>query len=167
VLGRFGVTDDGRFALRFERRFAHPQAKVWRAITETDQLRSWFVQILDYDRLGFDLKPGATLTFVPKAEHEAMGISHGTVTRFDPPNLLEYTWDSETLRWELEPDGDGACRMVFTNIFDDRDSAAPMAEGWHTGLDLLEALLDSRAVDRSAWESLRDDYERAFGHETR
>ncbi|WP_371786341.1 SRPBCC family protein [Streptosporangium subroseum] len=156
-------TDDGRFALRFERRFRHPQAKVWRAITETDQLRVWFVRILDYDRLRFDPGPGARLVFVPKAEHEAMGIGYGQVTRFDPPNLLEYTWDSETLRWELEPDGDAACRMVFTNIFDDRDSGASLGAGWHAGLDLLEASLDGRATNQPAWESLRADYERTLG----
>jgi uncharacterized protein YndB with AHSA1/START domain len=163
VLGTLGVTDDGRFALRFERRLLHPQAKVWRAITETDQLRAWFVQILDYDRLRFDLAPGAELAFVPKAEHEAMGIGHGRVTRFDPPNLLEYTWDSETLRWELEPDGDAACRLVFTNIFDDRGSGAALGAGWHAGLDLLEASLDGREADPPAWASLRADYERVLG----
>ncbi|AWS43487.1 SRPBCC family protein [Streptosporangium sp. 'caverna'] len=163
MLGTLKPTDDGRFALRFERRFRHPQAKVWRAITETDQLRAWFVQILDYDRLRFDLGPGARLVFVPKAEHEAMGIGYGQVTRFDPPNLLEYTWDSETLRWELEPDGDAACRMVFTNIFDDRDSGTSLGAGWHAGLDLLEASLDGREANQPAWESLQADYERALG----
>jgi uncharacterized protein YndB with AHSA1/START domain len=163
VLGTLGVTDDGRFALRFERRFAHPRAKVWRAITEIDQLRAWFVEILDYDRLEFELRPGARLTFVPKAEHEAMGVGAGEVTRVDPPRLLEYTWDSETLRWELEADGDGACRLVFTNIFDDRDSAAPLGAGWHSGLDRLEALLDGREADPSAWDRLRVDYEHALG----
>lgn len=163
MLGTLEVTEDGRFALRFERRFLHPQAKVWRAITETDQLRAWFVRILDYDRLQFDVGPGAELVFVPKPEHEAMGIGHGKVTRFDPPNLLEYTWDSETLRWELEPDGDAACRMVFTNIFDDRDSGAALGAGWHAGLDLLAASLDGREADQPAWASLQAGYERALG----
>ncbi|XVQ88352.1 hypothetical protein ACQP2K_13300 [Microbispora siamensis] len=36
-------TEDGRVALRFERGIRHSQAKVWRAITETGQLRAWFV----------------------------------------------------------------------------------------------------------------------------
>ncbi|MFC4588790.1 SRPBCC family protein [Sphaerisporangium corydalis] len=162
MLATMTVTEDGRYSLRFERRFRHPQAKVWRAITETERLREWFVQILDYDRLEFDLAPGAELTFVPKAEHAAMGTGHGTVTRFDPPDLLEYTWDSETLRWELTPEGD-SCRMVFTTIFGERESGPALGSGWHIGLDLLAASLDGRDADRHAWESLPADYERVLG----
>jgi uncharacterized protein YndB with AHSA1/START domain len=163
MLGTLEMTQEGRFALRFERRFAHPQDKVWRAITETDQLRAWFVQILDYERLRFDPRPGGRIVFVPKAEHAEMGTGHGEFTRVDPPNLLEYTWDAEILRWELKPDGDGACRLVFTNIFDDRPSAASLGAGWHAGLDSLEASLDGRQAGPPAWERLRDDYERALG----
>jgi uncharacterized protein YndB with AHSA1/START domain len=162
MLGTLDVTADGRFALRFERRFAHSQAKVWRAITETDQLRGWFVEILDYDRSRLDFTDAAKLTYVPKAEHQ-LPTGHGQVTRIDPPYLLEYTWDAETLRWELETVEDGACRLVFTNIFDDRASAVAVAPGWHAGLDSLTALLDGRQSDRSAWKHLQDDYARALG----
>jgi uncharacterized protein YndB with AHSA1/START domain len=162
VLGTLERTGDGRWALRFERRLRHPPEKVWRAITEPGELRAWFVRILDYDRLRFDLAPGAELLFVPKPEHEALGVGHGVVTRLDPPNLLEYTWDAETLRWELAADGDAACRLVFTNIFDDRDAAASLGAGWHAGLDLLESTLDGREATEPAWQDLQADYERAL-----
>lgn len=162
MLGTLDVTADGRFALRFERRFAHPQAKVWRAITQTDQLRTWFVEILDYDRSKLDFTEGAKLTFIPKAEHQ-LASGYGEVTRINPPHLLEYTWDAETLRWELEAVGVGACRLVFTNIFDDRASAVAVAPGWHAGLDSLNAHLDGRQSDRSAWEHLQDDYAHELG----
>ena len=36
-------TIDGRPALRFQRRLAHPVDRVWRAITEPDELEDWFV----------------------------------------------------------------------------------------------------------------------------
>jgi uncharacterized protein YndB with AHSA1/START domain len=163
-LGVLSVTDEGRLMLRFERRLGHPQAKVWRAITEPDQLRAWFAHILDYDRLRIELRPGARIEFVPKAEHAALGAGHGEVVRVDPPNLLEYTWDTETLRWELEPlAGGSACRLVFINIFDDRSAAAALGAGWHAGLDLLEALLDGRGADPTAWERLQGAYDRALG----
>ncbi|GAA2105849.1 SRPBCC family protein [Actinomadura alba] len=162
MLGTLERTGDGRCTLRFERRLRHPQSKVWRAIIEPGQMRAWFVQILDYDRFRLDLAPGAEIVFVPKAEHEGMGVGHGVVTRLDPPNLLEYTWDSETLRWELEADGDTACRLVFTNTFDDRDAAASMGAGWHAGLDLLESMLDGRRAPEPAWDRLRADYEHAL-----
>jgi uncharacterized protein YndB with AHSA1/START domain len=128
---------DGRVALRFERHLAHPREKVWRALTETSQLRVWFVEILDYDRCRLDFAPGAELDFVA----EGMPTGHGTVTACDPPALLEYTWDGEVLRWELASDGEG-CRLTFTNVVDDPDTAAAVTTGWQTGLDRLSNHLD-------------------------
>jgi uncharacterized protein YndB with AHSA1/START domain len=153
MLGTLETTEDGRYALRFERRFAHPPEKVWRAITEPDQLRAWFPAVVD-----FDLTPGAKLRFVPTAEQERRyGMTEdqagtGEITRVDPPYLLEYTWDAEVLRWELTTDGEGGSRLVFTNVFDDRETAAPAAAGWHAGLEVVAAQLDGREIDWSPWE---------------
>jgi uncharacterized protein YndB with AHSA1/START domain len=40
-LGRI-VLDGDRVKLVFERRPAHPPERVWRALTESEQLRRWF-----------------------------------------------------------------------------------------------------------------------------
>ena len=37
------TTVDGRPALRFERRLAHPVDRVWRAVSEPAELERWFV----------------------------------------------------------------------------------------------------------------------------
>ncbi|MBN9739485.1 MULTISPECIES: SRPBCC domain-containing protein [unclassified Pseudonocardia] len=168
ALGTLSITTDGRCALRFERRLAHPQDKVWRALTQIEHLRWWFAEVLDYDQSRFDAALGAELGFVPTAEHAAIGTSHGRVTQVEAPTLLEYTWGSELLRWELEADGAG-CRLVFTNIFDDRGFAPAMGAGWHAGLERLHDYLDDRApdqatleIDPAAWERLQADYERAL-----
>ncbi|GII94309.1 hypothetical protein [Sinosporangium siamense] len=71
--------------------------------------------------------------------------------------------DPSILRFELEADGEDACRLTFTNIFDGRDSATPLAVGWHAGLDLLAALLDGRKAESAPWEGLQAAYEHAFG----
>ena len=162
MLGTVARTEDGRYAVRFERRLAHAPAKVWRALTETAQLQGWFVEILDYERSDLHFGEGAELTFVAKPEHD-LPVGHGEVTRFEPPRLLEYTWDTEILRWELEPDGDTGCRLCFTNVLDDRGTAVTVAPGWHAGLDSLAAFLDGRQVDWSGWEQLQEDYARALG----
>jgi uncharacterized protein YndB with AHSA1/START domain len=47
MFGTVRERDDGRVELRFERRFAHSRDKVWRALTSTAELRTWFVEILD------------------------------------------------------------------------------------------------------------------------
>lgn len=134
---------DGRVALRFERRLGHPVDRVWRALTESAQLRAWFVEILDYDRCRLDFAPGAELAFVAAG----LPAGRGEVTGYDPPRLLEYTWDAEVLRWELAPDGPG-CVLTFTNTVDGPETATAVTTGWRTGLDRLAALLDGAGARR-------------------
>jgi uncharacterized protein YndB with AHSA1/START domain len=170
ALGTLCRTGDGRLVLRFERRLAHPPERVWRALTERDQLRQWFPVHVDVD-----LSCGAGLRFDLTAEAKRRlaladqdTTSTGEVTRFDPPRLLEYTWGEETTRWELTPDGAGGCRLVFTDFFDGdldqpdhRDAAAQASAAWHACLDLLAARLSDQQVDWSTWDraaGLNDDY---------
>ncbi|APU17739.1 MULTISPECIES: SRPBCC domain-containing protein [Actinoalloteichus] len=160
MLTASGITDDGRFHLRFERELGHPPAKVWRALTEIDELRRWFVDMLDYERTVFEPQAGAELLFVPRAEYQGMAVGHGVITEVDPPRLLEYTWGDETLRWELEPDSAGGSLLVFTTVFPDRADAAPNAAGWHVGLERLAARLDGLAADLSNLTELEDEYAR-------
>ncbi|WP_291416063.1 SRPBCC domain-containing protein [Actinophytocola sp.] len=127
---------DGRVALRFERHLRHSREKVWRAITEPDQLRAWFVEIIDYDRSRLDFAPGAPLTFAAAGFPDG----RGEVTGYDPPALLEYTWAGEILRFELTAEGE-TCRLAFTNIVDGPETASALREGWQTGLDRLAATL--------------------------
>ncbi|MDQ1476961.1 MAG: hypothetical protein QOE62_2190, partial [Actinomycetota bacterium] len=46
VDGRLERAGD-RWRLRFSRRLAHPQEKVWRAITEEDHLQAWFPFVIE------------------------------------------------------------------------------------------------------------------------
>jgi uncharacterized protein YndB with AHSA1/START domain len=130
-------------SLRFERRLAHRREKVWRALTEPDRLRAWFVEIIDYDRSRLTFAAGARLSFVA----DGFPTGHGEVIAYDPPALLEYTWDGETLRFELTADGPG-CLLVFTNIVDGPETAAAVTSGWRTGLDRLTAALDGADARR-------------------
>jgi uncharacterized protein YndB with AHSA1/START domain len=159
-LGSFGMTADGRCALTFERKLAHSPAKVWRAVTEPAQLRSWFVQIVDYDQLVIELRPGAALTFFLKPGYG--DPLRGEVVRVEPPRLLEFTWADETLRFEIEPRESG-CVLTFTNIFDDQSAANALGAGWHAGLDLLSAYLDGESRSGLSVAELQAEYEKAFG----
>jgi uncharacterized protein YndB with AHSA1/START domain len=168
MLGTLHARTDGRYELRFERRLAHPVAKVWRAITEPEELRAWFPAAVDMAptvgaRLRFELPPLA------QARHDVPDgdmVSYGEVTEVDPPRLLEYTWSGEVLRWELEPTEEG-CRLLFTDVFDDREVAAGDGGGWHVALEALGAALAGREVDRPALfdraDALSQTYSCAFG----
>ena len=163
MLGTLHTRADGRFELRFERRLAHPVAKVWRALTDPDHLRAWFPASVD-----MDLTAGAKLRFelVPEAQarhgiaDEDM-VSYGELTAVDPPRLLEYTWSGEILRWELEPTVDG-CRLRFTDVFDDRAIAADDGAGWHVALEALSTALDGRDVDRLALFDRADEMSKTY-----
>lgn len=159
MLGTVIATDDGRFVMRFERTFRHPPEKVWRAITDPRELRGWSFPVpLDFDR-----PAGTRLRFVfPGGEAPTMD---GEIVRHEPPRLLEYTWGEGVLRWELEPYGAGGCRLVFTEIVDDRESGIGAGAGWHAALEALEAVLDERPVDWDVWgraAELEPEYARSL-----
>lgn len=150
-----------RFELRFERRLSHPPEKVWRALTELDELRHWFPADPHID----DLAVGGKIRFVFRA-NEGPTLD-GEIRELDPPRLFEFTWSDEILRWELRPDGAG-CVLRFTNTFDDREKAAGDGAGWHICLDLLESGLAGRpglsreqTVERV--EQVRAEYVKRFG----
>jgi uncharacterized protein YndB with AHSA1/START domain len=176
--GTLEVRDDGKYVLRFERHLDHPPEKVWRALTEPDQLRQWFPTDIEGER-----KRGAEIRFVfrenaPRAEDMPELLEHdpedlsGEFTEFDPPRVLAYTWGEEALRWELESTEDG-CRLAFTHTFGERSGiphpagpkkrAARDASGWEVCLASLEALLDGRnGAPTGLWESLYERYVQKF-----
>lgn len=84
---------------------------------------------------------------------------------FDPPRVLEYTWEGDLLRWELKPEGTG-CLLVFTTIPGDRANVARDATGWHFCLDNLEAAVDGNPAagfDKERFSALNAEYAARFG----
>lgn len=117
---------DGRPALRFERRLAYSVERVWRAITEPEELRRWYPGVPRWE-----LEPGAAFT-------NETGAGEGRITEVDAPHLLAYSWGDERFRFELRPDG---CILVFTHVFDDRALGAQHAAGWEAYLNRLDSHL--------------------------
>jgi uncharacterized protein YndB with AHSA1/START domain len=110
-----------------ERRLRHAPARVWPALVEPARLADWFPSPVT-----IDLRPGGTVTFDELT---------GTVTDLDPPRMIAYTWDTDHLRWELRPDGDGSL-LTLIHTFDDRAGGASFAAGWHTCTAELGLALD-------------------------
>jgi uncharacterized protein YndB with AHSA1/START domain len=127
--------------LRLERRFAHPPAKVWRALAEPAHLSQWFPF-----EVQFELALGSPIRFIEKGKTEPS--SEGVITELAPPRLFAFSWDSDLLRWEVQSDGDGSL-LIFTHTFADRAGAASFASGWHTCLDTLEMVLAGRPVNEA------------------
>ncbi|MDC3988815.1 SRPBCC domain-containing protein [Polyangium jinanense] len=150
------ITKGNHVELRFERRLAHRPEKVWRALTESQELAHWFPARIEGAR-----EVGAELRFF-FAEGEP---GKGKISVFDPPRVLEYTWEGDVLRWELEPEGTG-CLLIFTTIPADRANVARDATGWHFCLDNLEAAVDGKPAagfDKERFSALNAEYAARFG----
>lgn len=149
---------DGRHQLRFVRHLPCPPEKVWRAITEPEHLRAWFPADIEGERT-----EGAELRFVFR-NNEGPDLP-GAMLVYQPPSALEFTWDADTFRIDLEPDGTGT-RMTLVQTFAEYGKAARDASGWHACLDVLGHHLDGtqppwEGMER--WEQVHEEYVAALG----
>jgi uncharacterized protein YndB with AHSA1/START domain len=152
----------GRHVLRFERLLSHPPARVWQALTSSDELARWHPTPFEFEpavggRVRFAAPPG-----VPD-------WPDGEVLEFDPPRTLSYTWGQDDLRWELQERPDG-CLLILSHSFGDRFKAARDAAGWELCLVALGESLDGVPVPNTSgskqppdgWSELNRDYEERF-----
>jgi uncharacterized protein YndB with AHSA1/START domain len=162
------VTIDGRPALRFERRYPHPIERVWRAISDPDEMAHWFPSEVVGER-----RVGADLVFDDEAQRAAAreaGEPHrtdepfpgGRVVAFDPPHVFSFTWGGELLRIELTPDGDGT-RLLFTQVLSHPSVAARNGAGWHSCLTDLDGFLGAAQESSQHWSEVYADYIRRMG----
>ena len=157
MYGTLEHTDDGRSRLRFVRNLPHPPERVWRAITEPEELEHWFPTTIEGERA-----VGATLRFSFR-EHDLPAFE-GEMLAYEDGRALEFSWGSDIVRIELRPTGQGT-ELTLLDTLDEHGKAARDAAGWHTCLDGLEQSLDGGAADGDAWKRLQPRYAEAFGPE--
>lgn len=153
-------TRDGQQVIRFQRRFAHPIARVWAALTDTAELIAWF------GAADIDLVEGGrfNLRWLNTDEQGNPFVMHATITRLQPPRLLETRGDAHgLLRWELRPDGDGTILDFSSTLELPEEYHARVLAGWHYHLDGLAEALAGRPVDlvnlpNARWEELHGWY---------
>ncbi|MDH6121597.1 uncharacterized protein YndB with AHSA1/START domain [Kitasatospora sp. GAS204A] len=149
-----------RWRLRFSRDLAHPPERVWRALTEPEQLAAWFPQ-----RITGDWAVGATLTFTDPLDRAP--AFHGKVLAYTPPAVLEFEWGTDVIRLELTERAGGST-LVLLDTLDERGKAARDGAGWHQCLDLLARQLAGAVDDRPpgpGWAALHAGYVAALGPE--
>src|ERR671930_832613 len=94
------LADRNRPAVRLERHLPDPPAVVWRALTEREELRSWFPSDVIVD--GGQWEVGAAIEFPFPPEVMDMTLT-GEVLEVDGPSALAFTWGEEPLRFEFTP----------------------------------------------------------------
>jgi uncharacterized protein YndB with AHSA1/START domain len=147
------LADGARPAVRLERHLPDPPQVVWRALTDREQLRSWFP--CDVVVAGGQWEVGAALTFPFPSEVIDMTLT-GEVLAVDEPNALAFTWGEETLRFELSAAGGGTHLVLVDEL--PAGIAARNAAGWEVCLDRLAGL----DPEPDAWRSHFDAYVAGF-----
>jgi uncharacterized protein YndB with AHSA1/START domain len=94
----------------------------------------------------------------------------GTVTAYDPPHVLEFTFtvtgpashgEQHVLRWELASTSDG-CILMLCNAFAPGERARnSIVCGWHHGVDNLETYLAGGTI---VWDDARARLEALYWH---
>ena len=127
---------DAEGAFRLERHLAHPVERVWRALTEPDELARWF--------------PGKPLA----------------VSERDEPRLLAGTWFGEPLRFELRPRETGCLLVLTQGIEDPDTAARTAAgwDRCVARLEaLLAGTPMGEAESLADWPRVHERYAAAFG----
>jgi len=139
-LSEVAVEPDGaRWKLILVRTLRHPPATVWAALTDPAQLAAWAPYTADRNLATVG---DVILTMIDGDDRQDMP---STVLRVEPPHLLEHTWDTDLMRWELRPAGSGT-QLTLRHSLDDRTWVPKVAAGWHLCLVVAERLLDGERI---------------------
>jgi uncharacterized protein YndB with AHSA1/START domain len=144
------LTTGIRPVLRFERHLPLPVETVWRAVTDKDEMRSWFPTRIEID----EWKVGASL--VHHFDDQDIGALPGTVLEWDPPRRVRFTWSGDTISFTLSPAPGGGTTFVLTEELSP-NHAARNAAGWDSCLDRLQ-----QRVDGDSWKVRFDRYVASF-----
>jgi uncharacterized protein YndB with AHSA1/START domain len=157
--------DGDKWTLVVVRELRHSPDKVWAAITDPAQLSQWAPFDADGNLGAAGARRKLTTVGAPQ-----LHVTETTVTRAEPPKLLEYNWGTFAMKWELIPVGNGTRLTLWTNIA--RPYIAMGAAGWHVCFDVMDHLLAGNALGRmvgpdalkiDGWNQLHRDYAREFG----
>jgi uncharacterized protein YndB with AHSA1/START domain len=135
------------YRITFERRSKHSAARVWKALTEPEELRVWMEGPATVDlrvggtwKIDFDIAPGESLD--------------GIIIAVEPERLLRYAWGLSVCEFTLE-DRDGGCVYTFVQngLADRGEGEEGLAAGWHGFFDQLDMQLDGVAFTREKQEA--------------
>jgi uncharacterized protein YndB with AHSA1/START domain len=146
------------------RHLKHAPDKVWRALTQPEQLSQWapFDASTNLGTVGANVK----LTWVGSPGPH---VTETQVSRAEFAKELEYMVDGNPMRWQLEATDSGTKLTLWASI--DRRYVAMGAAGWQICLDVLDHALAGTPISRKAgpetmkfegWQRLNAEYTKLF-----
>lgn len=123
---------------RLERVFDQDQQAVWNMLTSPGRLAEWLAPGTIELRAG----GAAKLNFTDSGT-----VIDSTVTAFDAPRLIEYSWSSpgqpsRPVRWETQPASGGGTRLILTVSVPQNEDIARACAGWEAHLMMLLAAIE-------------------------
>lgn len=157
--GILETREDGKAVVRFERHLAHPVERVWSALTEPGELIRW------WGDAQVDLREGGRfdMRWLNVDDEGNRAEMHATITRLEPPHVLETSGDMHgVLRWELRPE-DGGTLLTFSSTLElPEEFRTKVLAGWHMHLDCLAEALEGGRADlvniSGRWEPIHERY---------
>ncbi|MFJ1602290.1 SRPBCC family protein [Streptomyces sp. NPDC088253] len=139
LTGTYLTLDDGRPAVRFSRTYDHPVDRVWRFVTDPDELVEWFPS-----RAEIELRAGGTIRF---SGDPNMPESTGRVLAVDPPRHLSFEWGADELRFDLDALDEKRTHFTLTHVLAAENTAARNGAGWEVCLAALDAKARGERVE--------------------
>ncbi|MFF0173990.1 SRPBCC domain-containing protein [Micromonospora profundi] len=144
-LQRGGKGDD---RLRLERHYDNPVERVWQALTDSEEMSAWFACAVEYG----ELTPGSTLELrFPGGDPEP-----GKILEVEPGRLIAFTWQKESLTFEVTSER-GGTRFVFVTTVQDPEHIPYSAAGYYQSVEEgLTGFLDpdAKARDMPSFDDL-------------
>jgi uncharacterized protein YndB with AHSA1/START domain len=163
------IRKDGEsWTLILVRELRHSPEKVWQALTDPVHLREW----APFDADG-NLGTAGAMVKLTTVATPTPHVTETEVRRADAPNVLEFGWGGNDMRWELEAFGRGTRLTLWHNI--DRRFISMGAAGWHICFDVLDRFLSGTPIGRmvgpdamkfAGWPRLLREYSKLLGTKT-
>jgi uncharacterized protein YndB with AHSA1/START domain len=161
--------------VKFERLLPGPIERVWSYLTESEKRAQWLcggdVETtadghVDMHFHNVSLSSDEDIPRPDKYNDKPEKMSFvGKVTRCEPPHVLEHTWEfgeeSSEVCYKLEEQGDKV-RLVLTHRrLESSDTVLSVSCGWHTHLNLLVDVLESKKL--RPFYKMQLQYESEYG----
>ncbi len=145
---------DRALALNVSRRFRAPRERVFRALTDAEQLVKWWgPKGFTVPDLALDVRPGGAWRTTMRSPDGEDHVMSGVYREIVPPSRLVFTWGMEGPRRhetvvtiELFEVADGTWLELHQEVFDSAESRARHEHGWAGCFDCLEEALAAGAI---------------------
>lgn len=138
------------FTATYERHLNHSVEEVWSYLTDNEKLQKWFSEL----RVEELRKDGVIKFDMGNGTFDELSILDLKIN-----SVLEFSWWEDTVRFELTEDSNGFLLRLIEKINTITDHTPKDLAGWHVCLDVIEALLDGRTIERKEeWKVWYEKY---------